>query len=63
MPFEHLESALNDTYRRELSDLASHQGTSEIEILRRLIDRAYEADLLAHLDTAEKPGTLPPPTG
>jgi hypothetical protein len=63
MPFEHFESALNDTYRRELSDLASHEGTSEIEMLQRLIDRAYEADLLAHLDTAEKPGSPPPPSG
>jgi hypothetical protein len=45
MPPEQVEAMLDDTHRHELSDLASRHNTSEVEMLQRLIDRAYDADL------------------
>jgi hypothetical protein len=45
MPFERLEATLPPSQWRELADLAEREGTSEVEMLRLLIDRAYEADL------------------
>jgi hypothetical protein len=44
MRFE-LEPELTPTHWHELTDMAEREGTSEIEMLRRLIDRAYDADL------------------
>jgi hypothetical protein len=56
-----VRTSLDIVRRRKLSDLAYREGLSDAETLRRLIDRAYEADLEAHADTMIKPGTQPPP--
>jgi hypothetical protein len=45
MTYESPETSLDQGVRQELSALASREGASEIEMLRRLIDRAYAADL------------------
>ena len=45
---------------RKLADLAKREGISRSEMLRRLVDRAYEADQRSH--PVEKP-TLPPSRG
>ena len=63
MTIERIDTGLDMVRRRKLADLAYREGVSDAETLRRLIDRAYEADLDAHRDTAEKPGTPAPPTG
>jgi hypothetical protein len=58
-----ISSSLDMVRRHKLSDLAHREATTDSEMLRRLIDRAYRADLETHLDTAEKPGTPAPPIG
>ena len=59
MVIERLDTGPDITSRRKLSDLAYREGTSDGEMLRRLVDRAYDADLRAHVDTS-KPPTTPP---
>jgi hypothetical protein len=63
MAIERLETGLDMIHRRKLADLAYREGVSDAETLRRLIDRAYEADLQAHLDGAEKPNSPNPVPG
>ena len=60
MTIERVDTSLDMVRRRKLADLASHEGASDAEMLVRLIDRAYEADLRAHSDAASlKPNTEP----
>ena len=61
MAIDRLDTGLDMVNRRKLADLAYREGTTDAEMLRRLIDRAYEADLETHVETAVKPGTQPPP--
>ena len=62
MTIERVDTSLDMVRRRKLADLAGQEGASDAEMLSRLIDRAYDADLQSHLETAEKPGT-PAPIG
>ena len=63
MVIDRPDAGLDMVRRRKLSDLAYREGVSDAEALRRLIDRAYDADLRVHLDTYGKPGTPAPPPG
>ena len=63
MVIERIDTSLDFVRRRKLADLANREGASDGEMLRRLIDRAYDADLEAHLDTAEKPNSPEPTPG
>ena len=48
MVLEHLDIGLDQVRQRKLVDLAKWEGTSDLDMLRRLIDRAYEADQQTH---------------
>ena len=45
MTIERLEVRLDQDRRRKLRELAEEQGTAVSEMVRRLIDRAYEESL------------------
>ena len=45
MSIERLEVRLDQDRRRKLRELAEEQGTAVSEMVRRLIDRAYEESL------------------
>ena len=47
MAIERLDVRLDQERRRKLRELATEQGTPVSEMVRRLIDRAYEDTLLA----------------
>jgi hypothetical protein len=60
MTTESSSPMLDFLHIRKLTDLAAREGVSPAEALRRVIDRAYEADLRMHppvLD--EKPINTP----
>jgi hypothetical protein len=60
MAIERLETGLDMVRRHKLSDLAYREDVSDAEMLRRLVDRAYEADLESNVE-AMKPNSAPPP--
>ncbi|PKB80664.1 MAG: hypothetical protein BZY88_08450 [SAR202 cluster bacterium Io17-Chloro-G9] len=47
MTVERLDVRLDQARRRKLRELAKEQGTAVSELVRRLIDRAYEESLNA----------------
>jgi hypothetical protein len=57
-----VSTSLDMVRRHKLVDLAYREGTTDAEMLRKLIDRAYAADLAAHPEAAEKPNN-PAPIG
>jgi hypothetical protein len=60
MDAEQTATDLDFLHIRKLADLAKREGISNTDMLRRLVDRAYEADLRMHppvLD--EKPTKIP----
>jgi hypothetical protein len=60
MAIDRTETGLDMVRRRKLSDLAYREATTDSEMLRRLIDRAYGADLETNR-LAMKPNSQPPP--
>jgi hypothetical protein len=48
MTTENASPSLDFLRLRKLTDLAAREGVSPAEALRRLVDRAYEADLRMH---------------
>ncbi len=47
MAIERLDVRLDQERRRKLRELAAEQGTTVSDLVRRLIDRAYEDTLVA----------------
>lgn len=54
MATERLDVRLDQDRRRKLQELAAEQGASVSEMIRRLIDRAYEDALLARRKRAAR---------
>lgn len=54
MAIERLDVRLDQERRRKLRDLAAEQGTPVSEMVRRLIDRAYEDSLGARRQRAAR---------
>jgi hypothetical protein len=54
MTTERLDVRLDQERRRKLRELAAEQGAPVSEMVRRLIDRAYEETLKAHRKRAAR---------